>query len=162
VSLRLLDWCIGVGGKIFTRDAWHRVDFQALLYLFLWAAALRITFLRVPPIEPGDLVDTWTEAVWTISSLGCPPLALIAWWLITHATWRRATLAGMWLRLGADVGQFTALLVFHVATARTMMTVYEVGIYVRYLTAAALLYILLLIGRDVWSLVATERVRSML
>ena len=68
----------------------------------------------------------------------------------------RAALVGMWTRLAADVGQFVALLVFHLATAFSEGWPNETHAYTRYVFAAAMAFVLLLIVRDVWALTVTN------
>ena len=95
-----------------------RVPFQPILYFFLWAAAVPITFNdeRIPDIPFRQVLAGWAETMWDILAIGCPPLALIAWVMITHLR-PRIKLCGHWLRLTADFGMVIALLTYHIATA---------------------------------------------
>lgn len=88
--------------------------------------------------------------------LGCPPLFVLAWWLIARSG--RLTLAGMWLRLAADLGILTALVTWHVATvAGRIPTHTESRIVSRYIVGATLVFVVALVIRDIWDLVKVER-----
>lgn len=160
----MVDRFIRWGGRAFSSDAWHRAGGQPILYLFLWAAATRLLFLdswgiRIDMVLHGTYVDE----VWLGLSLVCPPLALLSWLLIVRCRWHKASLVGLWLRLGADAGQLSALVVFHLVSVRTaMLSNSEAQIYFRYLTASAIAFTALLVVRDIWAIVATERIAGRL
>lgn len=144
-------WFIRFGGRTFAPGAWHRVAFQPILFAFAWSASVRIIVGDGQPV-PFDEMTHGTAIGWSVLSLVSPPLALLSWWLLLHSRRPRAALVGMWTRLVADVGQFVALLVFHLATAFSEGWPDEVHVYTRYIFAAAIGFVAVLIVRDVWAL----------
>jgi hypothetical protein len=152
-----VDWFIATGARLFGGDNWHRAPFQGILYLFLWAAAIKISVTGDQPIPFSETLDPFSMGVWTVLSLACPPMAFMAWWLIIRSRLPRAALIGLWVRLAADVGQFAALLAYHLVTLNADLVTGEALIYLHYLTAAVLAFCLILVMRDLWSIVATER-----
>lgn len=94
-------------------EDWQRIAFQPMLYLALWVGAIVVMVCGDRWSAPPTLRDT-TEGVfviWGASSLVCPPLALVALWMIQSQS-GVVKYRGFWLRLGADIGQFTALFVY--------------------------------------------------
>lgn len=156
-----LDRFIAWGGRMFSPGAWHRAAFQPILYFFLWSATLRLALSSdYPPIQFDEaLGGQWVAEVWLVGSLVCPPLALASWWLIAKSRWRQASLVGLWVRLGADLGQFLALVAAHAASALTVsrLGATEGRVYSRYAVAACIVFVAAIVVRDVWALVATER-----
>lgn len=155
-----VDWFIKLGNRWFTQDAWHRVPFQPILYLMLWGAVLRIAVTnRDSPMNFENVISPSASTAWVVLGLGCPPLAGLAWWLIKRCKWHKAALAGLWIRLGADVGQLVALVAYHIVVVFTMPAVgTEARVYARYAVGACIMFVGVLVLRDIWSLVLTERV----
>lgn len=151
---------LNAGERWFGSGLWHHVAAQPLIFFFLWCAALRITFTEdFPHIRFQQVFAPWVEGVWLATGLLCPVLALVAWWLIVGSSWSRSSLFGLWVRFGADLGQFTALLTFHVAvvmTSPTMPGVTEARIYLRYALAGVMAYVAALVVRDVWAIMSTN------
>ena len=159
----VIDRFIRWGARAFTADPWHRVAYQPILYLFLWGAAARVWLDNDEPAIPFNVLASGVDHIWLFLSLFCPPLALLSWLLITGRVvrWRKGALAGLWTRLGADVGEFAALLTYHVVTLRAaVMREAEVQVYFRYITGATVLFVAALVVRDVWSIVAVERIAA--
>ncbi len=153
---------IRIGGRVFTSSsAWRRVPFQPVLYLLLWAGSVRIILGDAPPV-PFDNVGPWVDVGWNVLSVASPPLALWSWWLILHSRLPRAALVGLWMRLSADVGQFIALLVFHLATALKDGWPGESHAYMRYAYAAVMAFVWMLILRDSWAISVTNRLAGTL
>ena len=148
---------VKLGEVLFTPDVWHRVAFQPLLYLFLWAATIRVAFSDGQTIPFEAIGGHWIYHGWLTVNLTAPPMTVAAWWLIKHSRAWWASLAGIWLRLAADTMMFGGLLGFHLARMQIPCTS-DATIYSRYLTAAALAFIAVLIVRDVWVIVAAEKV----
>lgn len=155
----MIDRFIRLGERIFSDDPWHRVPFQPILYLMLWGAVLRMATTDTDkPIPFDSFFATNVEEVWVALGLTCPPLALVAWWLITKCRWKRSSLAGLWVRLGADAGQFMALLTYHIAVAFTGPHYDTEGrVYARYVVGAAIMFVGVLVIRDIWALTLTEK-----
>ena len=157
---RVVDRFIRWGAQWFSQDAWHRVPFQPILYLMLWGAVLRIVIInRDSPMNFDSVISPSASTAWTALGLGCPPLAALAWWLIKRCKWHKSALAGLWIRLGADVGQLVALVSYHIVVVFTMPAVgTEARVYARYAVGACIMFVGVLVLRDIWSLVLTERV----
>ena len=138
-------------------SAWPLIAFQPVLYLFVWGACIRIWLDKSykPPAFEKLFGTSEFYHVWMSIGLITPIVSLAAWAMIRFCS-GRVRFNGMWLRLAADIGMFTCLLTYHVAL---MMTVSEVNArpFARYLQGATLIFVLLLVIRDVWTLVLTER-----
>jgi hypothetical protein len=159
------DRFLRLGDRLFSRDSCHRVPYQPVLYFFTFGAAFRmmVTEDRGADIHSLTILSAWTDEMWLILSLVSPPLAALAWWLVVKCKWRKAPLAGLWVRLGADLGQFIALLTFHLVTLNAaVMSNSDVQIYFRYITGATVIFVLFLIFRDIWAIAATERIAGAL
>jgi uncharacterized membrane protein SirB2 len=97
--------------------------------------------------------------IWTITALICPPLAMLAWWLVTHCRLSRASLAGLWLRLGADLGQFAVVLTYHLVGVMTFSRqAREDVLYSRYIIAAVVVFLAAILVRDIRALAMVERI----
>lgn len=151
------------GVRMFTDKGWHRVAFKPILFFFLWCAVVRMALSdQQPPIPLDTVFNGYVEAMWVALGLACPPLALIAWCLIAHCQWHRSTLAGMWLRLGADLGMGASLFIFHIVAVTAELTSDESGVYMRYIMGAVLLFMVMLVVRDVWALMMTEKLAGVM
>lgn len=149
--MRLTDKFILFGARVFSPGTWHRVAFQPLLYLILWGAALRIVITDNVPIPFAEELSRVAEHAWAVLSLICPPLALLAWWLMMRSTAAGAALAGLRIRLAADFGQFVAILVYHLATVfhAGAIGLSETNLYARYIVVASMLFVAGLVVRDI-------------
>lgn len=154
-----LDSFLAWGGRAFSPGAWHRAVFQPILYFFLWGATVRMLVSDEHPPIRFDILAPWAATLWFVTSLTCPLLALLSWWLIAHCRLKRAALVALWIRFGADVGQLLALVTAHAATALTASDVgaSEGRVYSRYVLGASIVFVMLIVVRDVWALAATER-----
>ena len=156
-----LERFVAFGSRTFAPDrTFGRVAFQPILYLVLWAAAIRLGLSDYTNIPFREVLTGWTEALWEALSIGCPPLAGVAWWMIVHRP-PRAKLAGHWLRLSADIGMLVAVLTYHVATVLGQSQWRDdATIYSRYLTGSVILFLAVLVVRDVWVLVTINRLAA--
>lgn len=148
-----------MGERLFNAGTYRRVAFAPWLYLFVWGATFRLWWSdEYPPIP--FVAGPAVEVAWTVLALVCPPLALASWWLIDHSKWSRATLAGIWLRLAADIGLTSVLLTYHISTAirthNTPTPFTESRIFARYLLGACVMFAFMLVARDVWVIRRTE------
>lgn len=154
-----MSWFVAWGFRVFSHNAFHRVAFQPVLFLFLFAATFRVVVTDHQPIR-FDYVAPWAYVLWVVLGFGCPPLSLLSWWLIVKSRWEASALVGIWLRLAADVGVFFFLLTFHLAGVLHCHEIVdchlESSIFRRYLTASLLVFCASLVTRDVWEIVATN------
>ena len=152
---------IRFGERVFLRRP-ALVAYEPIMYLFLWGAALRIVFTDdLATIPFREVLPLWAEAAWSITSLVSPILAFLAYWLMFKSTAHGSSLAGLWIRLTADTGQFIALITFHLATASNDR-LNESLLYGRYISAGTILFIFCTIVRDVWSLTLTHKLAGVL
>ena len=135
---------------------WQRIAFQPMLYLCMWIGAILYACLgditAIEPDVPGELSDAWLPL-----SLLAPPMALLALNMITHGT-GRLRLAGLWLRLGADLGFFAGLASY----SDEKFTSGDFHIYSIWNLIATLLFVLHLLIRDVKRLIDIERLAKVL
>ena len=136
---------------------WQRVSYQPMLYLLAWWAALVVLiggdFAGVPITlrdQPGGFF--W---VWTSLSLIAPPMALVSLWLIQNGSgsWKYR---GLWLRLGADCGQFSAMLTYSVLR----LQLGDFHVYPIATLLASTLFVFHLVLRDVRRLWEVERLAT--
>lgn len=151
---------ISAGRTLFAAEThWCRVPFQPILAFVLWAAAIRIIVTDgLPPYRVNILIGEPGEHIWAGTAVAAPMMLWVAWWLIRKCRWPRSTLAGMWMRCGADTAMFAVVLTYHLANVLTMpAALRQETVLSRYLTAAILLFQLMTIARDVWALMLVER-----
>jgi hypothetical protein len=158
----MLEWFIRLGHRWFAPNAWHRVPFQPILFFFVWGATVRVVWTERNTPIPFEILTPYTATAWAVMGLICPPLTLLAWWLVRHCTRSWASFIGMWLRLIGDMGQFLVLMIYHVVVVYTRPAIDDNEIYFRYLTGACLVFAMLLVVRDIWALVLTERLATLL
>ena len=145
------------GERLFSSGTYRRVAFTPWLYLFLWGAAIRLGFSdQYPPVP--FVGPSWSDHVWTTLAVVCPMLALAAWWLIDHSRWNKATLAGIWVRFIADIGMMTVILTYHMSVVLNNKPLTESRIFSRYIVGSCLMFMILVLARDVWVIRRTERV----
>lgn len=96
-------------------EDWQRVSFQPMLYLATWIATWVILiagdFASIPETFRDEAAKT--QVLWSWGALGLlsPVIGIGSLRMITHGTgrWRYR---GLWMRLGADVGQFAAMVIY--------------------------------------------------
>lgn len=139
-----------------TESSWPAVRFQPILYFFLFGAALRLW--REPSTPPSfdQVITPGFYEVWLGIGMGAPILSLVSWWLI-HKRSGRTRYVGMWTRASADLLVFVYLLSFHIVTVKTFAPT-EPRIFSRYIVGAATVFVIVLLVRDVWALMITERI----
>lgn len=157
----IVDRFIRLGERAFLRRP-ALVAYEPIMYLFLWGAAFRVVFTDdLGAIPFKEVLTPWAEMAWNITSLISPMLAFLAYWLMFKSIAPGSSLAGLWVRLTADTGQFIALITFHFATASYDKT-NESFLYGRYICAGTLFFIFCTILRDVWSLALTHKLAGVL
>ena len=143
------------GGK--ESEPWPKIRFQPLLFAALWVATFHVATI------PGggrfgmeQLVGGLWEW-WLALSLGCPPLLLLSWWMIERCSgvWRYR---GMFLRIGADVGQFLALVAFLWARIASTDPLTDARLYAWIVLSGCALFLLLCTERDSAMLIKTEQI----
>lgn len=146
------------GERLFNAGTYRRVAFAPWLYAFIGGAALRLWISdQYPPIP--FIGAPHVTILWTVLAVICPGMALAAWWLIDHSRWVKATLAGIWLRLAADIGLFCVLLTYHISVVTNIHSPpTESRIFSRYIIGACVMFTLMLVARDVWVIRRTESV----
>lgn len=139
---------------------WQRIAYQPMLYVALWIATLIILikgdFAAIPPIFADETTGT-TYWLWTGLSLTCPPLGLFSLWMVQSANgvWKYR---GLWTRLGADVGQLIALLIYIVLR----FVIGDWHVYPQATLLASTVFVAHLVLRDAERLWAVERLASKL
>lgn len=159
----MVDRFIAWGGRTFSGDTWHRVPFQPILYLFSWAVVVRVAISDRVPIQ-FDQIHPGTYVIWVIFGLLAPVLALLSWWMICRSPNPKSTWLGIYVRLAADIMQFSVLLTFHVAGVLSCApcNLREDTVVRRYIVAASIVFVFLLILRDIWVILLTNRVADYL
>lgn len=145
---RVINW-----GNEFFAVNWRWIPFQPVLFLFSFLGALLVIGLDLDhPTFPNSL----TFWLWITLSLICPPMAFIAFRMIEHHPGRPRYI-GLWVRFGSDIGQFASLTAFLTVVSQNIDLV-AAEIYAAEMLAAIWWFLILLIVRDSWKLVLTERV----
>lgn len=132
----------------YDRD-WRPVLFQPILALFVFAVGIRLAIWTAPPPPFAAVLGYDFYEAWLTLAIGCP-LAMAAAWAMIRSS-GRAGVFGRGLRLAADIGLFTVLLSYHVVSAQTGVLT-ESRVFVRYVFAAVLVFVLELIVRDLWAI----------
>lgn len=136
-----------------SRRSWWVLPLQPIF-------AVTVLVAGVAAVWPTDFSDFHDQLgpvaahAWLTLGVVAPSMTLVSYGLILRCSglWRYA---GFWLRAGGDIGQAIVLAVF------TMMHVTytnsDEDIYVTVCFSGALLALLVMIVRDVWEIVLTER-----
>lgn len=106
--------------------------------------------------------------MWVGLSLACPPMLLVAHQLIKKYP-GRLRYFGLWLRLAADIGQLAAVLAFWIllitSTPNALIDLdpnTATEYYALKIWLAVIVFMVLLVIRDVWKIALTERVANKL
>lgn len=136
------------------RSDWPLVPFQPILYFFLFGVAVRLWINQTEPIN-FDSISPGIYGIWIGLGVVCPMLSLLSFYCIEKCSgiWRYR---GMWFRLAADSGIFFYLLAFHISSV-TNLKANEIRIFSRYCIGAILIFVLLLVVRDIWALRENEK-----
>ena len=147
------DW-VKRSNAYLTSDTWPAVRFQPMLYLFIWGATIRLALNKSEPPR-FDVIAHDFYVVWLTLGIVGPMLELLAWWLIQKRAgrWR---FMGMWLRLSADIQVATVMVSYHLVGVLDRNPS-EAKIFARYMSSVAMLFVVVLVVRDIWTLVLTER-----
>lgn len=135
---------------------WPIVPFQPVLFLFLWAASIRLLLSNRPPPDFTHIAGgPGFYNLWLGMGIIGPMMALASWFLVKKRS-GRTRFIGMWVRLGGDIVTFTSVLTYHVSLALEYWGTEE-RIYARYAQGAVLVFMMSLIVRDIWMLILVER-----
>lgn len=137
---------------------WPLIAFQPILYFFILGACVRLAIIKDTPPNFDKFIAHGFYTIWLTLGITSPILSLFSWFLIEKQTGKRRFL-GMWFRLASDFGVFTTLLTFHATTSLTTLNNYssESKIFSRYMLGACIIFTLILIIRDIWTVILTER-----
>ena len=143
--------------KYLISDVWPAVRFQAILYLFLWASCIRLAVSDVEPPSFSEINSSqYFYAAWLTQGIVSPTLAAVAWFLIEKRSGRKRYI-GMWFRVAADIGMLSVIMAFHIADVSEVVSGGRgAHIFERYGWASIIIFVVLLIIRDVWTLALTE------
>ncbi len=137
----------------------YRVSvYLPILYAFTLSATIRIIFFQYEALH--------------LSCLGSPRYVYILWcylgisssvsffcsWIMIHKGSGKWTYSGLWIMLGANVSQLLYLLSFHLTVLldhQHVMT--DERVMQRYLVGSIMIYLIILIIKDIAWLVTTER-----
>lgn len=136
---------------------WIRVSYQPMLYLATFVAAILILIfgdVTALPAHPTIREDSpfglfW---IWITLALSAPPMALGSLWLIQNRDGVQRY-RGILLRLGADIFQFTVMLIYLIL--RLFWGDYHIIPIAVF--AASTLFVAHLIMRDIHDIRRTER-----
>lgn len=152
-------WADLVSRYVISRP-WPIVAFQPIIGLFIMAASIRLTFTDIPPVKFDGFIGGNFYHLWLILGIASPTTAFMAW-LMSHKPGRCRYLS-MWFRLAADIGFLTVLGAWHLAAVfhDASLNETEGTVYARYIQGSLVLFFIVLVIRDVWSLVITERLAN--
>lgn len=130
--------------------AWQPYLFLAMFYGTVASVALGDSGFT----PPGKEFDVH-EVVWAVTGFFSPILAFVAVWMIVHKE-GRARYVALWLRLSSDIGAMTSLLAF----LTYQLPRGEEHPFDGAILGGSVVFLALLVWRDVRFLVATERVAT--
>jgi hypothetical protein len=100
--------------------------------------------------------DGQTFFWWIFLSILCPPMAILSWIFIKYHPGRPRYI-GLWVRFGADLGQFFSFSAFLSVISEGLDPIAS-EVYTSQIFAAIWWFIIILLVRDAWKLILTERV----
>jgi len=130
--------------------------FQPVLSFFIFGVTIRLWFNQTEPPNLKDHVSENFYGIWLLLGAFSPILLLCAWLLIKRTS-GRWIFVGTWLRLAADIGIFTNVITYHLVSldGRT-----ESILYSRYIIGSVLFFCVMIIVRDIWTIIATEKLAT--
>jgi hypothetical protein len=142
----------------FFLNGWAIMAYQPVLYFFVFSASIRLWHDDSEPPNFKEIILSNFYGIWLFLGVASPLLLLLSWFFIKKlsGTW---SFIGMWVRLAADIGMFTNILAYHIVTADSRT---EAMIFSRYVMGATLVFVLMMIVRDIWTIVVTEKIAGQL
>jgi len=140
----------------FFSKSWRIMAFQPVLSFFIFGVTIRLWFNQTEPPNLKDHVSENFYGIWLLLGAFSPILLLCAWLLIKRTS-GRWIFVGTWLRLAADIGIFTNVITYHLVSldGRT-----ESILYSRYIIGSVLFFCVMIIVRDIWTIIATEKLAT--
>lgn len=125
------------------------------MYVWLLAGKFWVVYTGDVPL-PGQ--PDWVKTAWIIVGFLCPTMIFVGYWLIYHRP-GRARYFGMWMRLGADIGQECIMIIFMMGllTEAFGMDMYRHHVFTAFFIGALLTFVASMILRDVLAIIGTER-----
>jgi hypothetical protein len=136
----------------------EHASFRPLLYVFTWLATVLVLINGDFASVPEELRDNTDGIFWVWGglSLCAPPIALLAAVLLHKSP--PCKYRAMWLRLGADLSQFVAILVYVIVR----ISIGDYHVYSMAFQLAALGYIAHLVVWDAIKLLGVEALAAKL
>ncbi len=141
----------------------YRVSvYLPILYAFTLSATIRIIFFQYEDIPFETLGSPrYVYILWCYLGISSS-VSFFCSWIMIHKGSGKWTYSGLWIMLGANVSQLLYLLSFHLtilmfrpAAHQHVMT--DERVMQRYLVGSIMIYLIILIIKDIAWLVTTER-----
>lgn len=146
---------------------WTPLRFQPILFLAAWGGTWGVFLADFP--EKDELAVGLTESLgewgwhgWLALSFTAPVMLMLAYSFVYLGS-GYLRYFGFWFRLGADCAQLAAISAFLMAQGSWYRGVdNDYRVYFLSLCIAVLAFLVIMVIRDVWQLMLTERIASRL
>jgi hypothetical protein len=138
-------------------DTWGALPAEPILYFFMLTATLQIILTPRPATGAPSATPVWVSDLWRTTGLIAPALCLIAWYMINKRA-GRARLAGLWVRFAGDFSQAIALSIFLVLRIANTPVDDDAHVYLMHVVTGVLVFVAMLVMRDVWILLKVEEI----
>lgn len=138
---------------------WAPLRFQPILFLVCWLGTIHVWATDNPPIGFAESLGHWGWPMWLTLSLSAPVM-LAAAYAAVYLGSGYVRYMGLWLRLGANLGQLAALSAFLATFISQRGISNDYRLYFLFLAAGIVVFLVLMIVRDVWQLALTERIAA--
>jgi hypothetical protein len=150
-------WLFGWANR-FT-DTWGALPAEPILYFFMLVGTLQIVVSGRPTLTVSVDLPAWVESVWEVSSVIGPFLSLVAYVLVTRFA-GRVRLFGLWNRFAGDFSQVISLTVFIMMRFYSSPVADDAHIYLMNIVLGVLCFVIMLVLRDVWTLIRVEEITA--
>lgn len=140
---------------------WRIMAFQPVLHFFIFGATVRLWIDQTEPPNFKERISENFYGIWLFLGVFAPILSFVAYLLIKKINRYSCSFIGLWVRLAGNLGIFTVLLTYHVATTVGEIRT-ETMIFNRYLVGSLIFFSAVLVFRDVSTLVITEKLATQL